>query len=94
MCQKALLAACFMLVSCLAYSSTLKMEKICSSETLVDFHRITWCYIPEHRTFRVQLDQNKVIEEYLLLGYDALHGVISQKKILFKTTAVKTSNHT
>jgi hypothetical protein len=33
-------------------------------------------------------------EEYLLLGYDALHGVISQKKILFKTTAVKTSNPT
>jgi hypothetical protein len=32
-------------------------------------------------------------EEYLLLGYDALHGVISQK-ILFKTTAVKTSNPT
>jgi hypothetical protein len=27
-------------------------------------------------------------EEYLLLGYDA------QKKILFKTTAVKTSNPT
>jgi hypothetical protein len=37
--------------------------------------------------------RNKVqFEEYLLLGYDALHGVISQKKILFKTTAVKTSN--
>jgi hypothetical protein len=26
--------------------------------------------------------------------YWALHGVISQKKILFKTTAVKTSNPT
>jgi hypothetical protein len=33
-------------------------------------------------------------KEYLLLGYNALHGVISQKKILFKTTAVKTSNPT
>jgi hypothetical protein len=33
-------------------------------------------------------------EEYLLLGYDAVYGVISQKKILFKTTAVKTSNPT
>jgi hypothetical protein len=32
-------------------------------------------------------------EEYLLLGYDALHGVTSQKKILFKTTAVKTSSY-
>jgi hypothetical protein len=39
----------------------------------------------------------EAFEEYLLLGYDALnalHGVISQKKILFKTTAVKTSNPT
>jgi hypothetical protein len=33
----ALLATCFMLVSCLAYSSTLKMEVTCSSETPVDF---------------------------------------------------------
>jgi hypothetical protein len=31
------LAACFILVSCLAYSLTLKMEVTCSSETLVDF---------------------------------------------------------
>jgi hypothetical protein len=28
---------CFMLVSCLAYSSTLNMEVTCSSETSVDF---------------------------------------------------------
>jgi hypothetical protein len=35
------LAACFMLVSCSAYSSTLKMEATCSSETSVDFRRTT-----------------------------------------------------
>jgi hypothetical protein len=40
--EYAKLAACFMLVSCLAYSSTLKMEVICSSETLVDFQQTTW----------------------------------------------------
>jgi hypothetical protein len=34
--RKALLAVCFTLVSCLAYSSTLKMEVACFSETLVD----------------------------------------------------------
>jgi hypothetical protein len=34
-------------VSCLTYSSTLKMEAICSSETLVDFQRTTWRYIPD-----------------------------------------------
>jgi hypothetical protein len=34
--------------SCLAYSSTLKMEATCSSETMVDFHRTTRRYIPEY----------------------------------------------
>jgi hypothetical protein len=38
-----------MLVSCLAYSSTPKMEAMCSSETPVDFHRTTRRYIPEHK---------------------------------------------
>jgi hypothetical protein len=37
------------LVSCLTYS-TLKMGTICSSETLVDFQRTTWSYIPEDVT--------------------------------------------
>jgi hypothetical protein len=37
----------FTLVSCSAYSSTLKMEAICSSETSVDFQRTTLRYIPE-----------------------------------------------
>jgi hypothetical protein len=33
-------AACFMLVS--SYSLTLKMDVICSTETLADFHHIMW----------------------------------------------------
>jgi hypothetical protein len=32
-------SVCFALVSCMAYSSTLKMEAKCSSETSVDFQR-------------------------------------------------------
>jgi hypothetical protein len=44
-----LLAICFMLVSCLAYSSTLMMEVVCSSETPVDFQRTTLRYIAEDR---------------------------------------------
>jgi hypothetical protein len=40
----------FMLVSCMAYSSTLKIEVICSSETSVDFQRTTRRYIPEGST--------------------------------------------
>jgi hypothetical protein len=40
----------FMLVSCLIYSSNLKMEAIYSSKTLVDFQCTAWCYIPEDST--------------------------------------------
>jgi hypothetical protein len=40
----------FMLVSCLAYSSTLKMEAKCSSEESADFQQTTRHYIPEERT--------------------------------------------
>jgi hypothetical protein len=50
----------FPLVPCSAYSSTLKMEAICS---------------PKRR-----------------LTFNGQHGVISQKIVLFITTAVKTSN--
>jgi hypothetical protein len=35
------------LVPCSAYSSTMKMEAICSFETSVDFQRTTRRYIPE-----------------------------------------------
>jgi hypothetical protein len=40
----------FKQVSCLAYSSTLNVEARCSSETSVDFQRITWRYMQENRT--------------------------------------------
>jgi hypothetical protein len=45
--NKALLATCSMLVSCLAYSWTLKMYATFSSETSVDFQRTTPHYTPE-----------------------------------------------
>jgi hypothetical protein len=41
---------CFKLVSCLAYSSTLKTEATFSSETSADFQWTSWRYIPEDRT--------------------------------------------
>jgi hypothetical protein len=37
-----------MLVSCSAYSATLKMEAICCSEMLVDIQWTTWHYIVEN----------------------------------------------
>jgi hypothetical protein len=43
-------ATCFIALSILAYSSTLKMEAIYYPERSVDFQRITRCYIPEERT--------------------------------------------
>jgi hypothetical protein len=36
-----LLATSFTLISCLAYSSALKMETVCSSETSIDFKQTT-----------------------------------------------------
>jgi hypothetical protein len=48
------LAARFMLVSCLSYIYTLKMEALFSSETSIDFHRNTSCYIVDDRTLRIQ----------------------------------------
>jgi hypothetical protein len=47
--SRALLAACFMLVSFSAFPSTLKMEATCFSETSVGFQRATWSYNPEDR---------------------------------------------
>jgi hypothetical protein len=44
-CSRALLPTAFRLVFCSAYSSALKMEAICSSETSVDFQRTTRRYI-------------------------------------------------
>jgi hypothetical protein len=40
-----------MQVSCLAYSSTLKMQATCSSEMSVDIQRTTWHYIPKAGLF-------------------------------------------
>jgi hypothetical protein len=42
------LATYFMMVSCVAYTSTLKMQEICFSEMMVNFHRTTRRYIPEY----------------------------------------------
>jgi hypothetical protein len=51
-------AACFMIISCLAYSSTLKMEAVCSSETSVDLHWTTRRYIPKDTTLHKHRCEN------------------------------------
>jgi hypothetical protein len=47
----ALFATCFTVASCLTYSSILKMEATCSSETSVDFQLTTRRSVPEDKTF-------------------------------------------
>jgi hypothetical protein len=48
-----LLVICLMLVFCLAYFSTLRMEMTCSSETSIDFQRTTLHYVPEDRALHL-----------------------------------------
>jgi hypothetical protein len=58
----------FTIVSCLAYSSTLKMEAICSSETWVYFQRTTWHYVPDDSTHHNHCYENLKSHITLLLS--------------------------
>jgi hypothetical protein len=49
------------LVSCLVYSSILKIYATCSSETSVDFQWTTQCHIPEDRTLHNHPCQNLLL---------------------------------
>jgi hypothetical protein len=61
----------FTLVSCSAYSSTLKMEVICSSKTLADFQWTTGYYSPE----------DSILSHYeLLLWPNTLNQNIGNKR--------------
>jgi hypothetical protein len=53
----------FMLVCCLAYYSTLKMEAVCFSEISVGFQMSTQRYIPEHIPL-----QNTIITPFQRVG--------------------------
>jgi hypothetical protein len=76
----ALLAICFSLASCLAYSWTLKIEVTCSSEMSVDFQRTTMRYILEVRNLlnsNVFSDSElptQCLSVALLLGIVSLFG--------------------
>jgi hypothetical protein len=49
------LAACFLLVARLAFTSTLKMEAASSSEMSVNACQTTWYHIPKDSTLRRQI---------------------------------------
>jgi hypothetical protein len=57
-CKQVLLGTAFTLVSFSAYSLTLKMEVICSSEMSVDFHQTTWRCILEDDTLHTHRCEN------------------------------------
>jgi hypothetical protein len=57
------IADCYILVSCLACPSTLKMEATSSSRTSVIFRQITCPYIPEDSTFYTHSCEN--LESYI-----------------------------
>jgi hypothetical protein len=50
----AILVACFMLITCLAYDLTLRMEAVYSSETLVNLYQTTQHQILEESTLQYQ----------------------------------------
>jgi hypothetical protein len=55
----------FKLGTCSAYSTTLKMEVICSSKMLVDFQWTTPCYITEDRTLHNHCCEN--LKSYMII---------------------------
>jgi hypothetical protein len=61
-----MLATCFHTGSCSVYSSTLKMEAICSSETSADIQWTTRRYIPEdnNRQYQRYLPKNDVRQNF------------------------------
>jgi hypothetical protein len=64
-----LLDACFMVISCLYYSSNLKMEAACSSETLIGIQRPTQRCIPEDGTLMVHYCERTERQEPLEPAY-------------------------
>jgi hypothetical protein len=77
--QKVHYACCF-----LAYSLTLKMEAICSSEMSVAIQQTTRRFFPEDDTLHNHRCEN--LKSYI---FDRLHGVISEDALLFIATVVR-----
>jgi hypothetical protein len=68
----------FTLVYCLAYSSAMKKEAICTSKTTVDIQRTTRRYIPEDSTLHNQLCEN-------IKAYVKIYSCLKIKYSLYHT---------
>jgi hypothetical protein len=82
-----------MLVSCLVYSPTLKMEVACSSETSADFQRSTQRCIPEDTTLHNHRYEN--LKSYILwhICRKPRHVARQWHNIRVSTTAVTSLNN-
>jgi hypothetical protein len=72
--KQVVLATFVMLVSCLAYSSALKIEATCSSEMSVEFQRTKQRYIPENKTSGIVTLSCLVLSAFNIIKYS---GTIS-----------------
>jgi hypothetical protein len=75
------IAICFMLVSCLIYSSSQMMKVTRSSETSVEFQLTTWRYIPEDRTLQAERYPSRefyVYRELAAIFFVFISGLLSK----------------
>jgi hypothetical protein len=70
-----------LLVSCLAFFSTWKMDAVRSSQLSVNFHRTTRRHIPEDRILPSAIDSYLVVEENLLLWIRRLIIIVTKPVI-------------
>jgi hypothetical protein len=66
---------CYKQVSCLLYSSALKIEAICSSETSADFQRTIQRHIPDGSTLHNHRCEN--LRSYLFQKCPLIHACCS-----------------
>jgi hypothetical protein len=71
-------AACFMLVSSLVYSSTLKTEVTWSSEMSINFHRTPWHYIPKDTTPHNHCLKNPKSNNFSI----TIGGAVTRKRVV------------
>jgi hypothetical protein len=55
----------FLVVACLAYSSTRKMEAVRPSKMLVSFYLITWCHIAEDGILFIVTKEQRAMIRFL-----------------------------
>jgi hypothetical protein len=81
----------FALVSCSTYSSIMKMEAVCSSDTSFDFQRTTRCYFPKDRTLHYCRRFGDITDKYMDCGQwdDSSSLYIYTGKLALNIEAVK-----